>query len=99
MSIRLRFTLALTAVGILLFGTYALWSYRSEREDLFGAAKKELHIVGESLQTSLGNALRDKQHADIEETLRTLDAVTPELDIHIHDPAGRAIAHSPGAAE
>lgn len=98
MSIRLRFTLALTAVGIVLFGTYALWSYRSERGDLFGAAEKELHIVGESLQTSLGNALRDKQHADIDETLRTLEAVTPELDIHIHDPAGRAIAHSPGAA-
>lgn len=98
MSIRLRFTLALTAVGVVLFGTYALWSYYSERDDLRVAATAELRIVGQSLETSLGNALRDKQRADIDETLNTLGTLAPGLDIHIHDAVGQPLAHSRGAA-
>lgn len=98
MSIRLRFTLALTAVGLVLFGSFALWSYYSEREDLRAAATAELRIVGQSLETSLGNALRDKQRADVDETLATLEALAPGLDIHIHDAIGQPLAHSHGAA-
>lgn len=98
MSIRLRFTLALTAVGVVLFGTYALWAYYSERDDLHTAATSELRIVGQSLETSLGNALRDKQRADVDETLSTLETLAPGLDIHIHDAVGQPIAHSKGAA-
>jgi len=98
MSIRLRFTLALTTVGVVLFGSYALWAYRNERHDLHEAIDAEIRVVGQSLETSLGNALRDRQRLDIDETLSTLEAVAPDLDIHIHDPAGRPIAHSRGAA-
>ncbi|HVV85135.1 MAG TPA: HAMP domain-containing sensor histidine kinase [Kofleriaceae bacterium] len=98
MSIRLRFTLALTVVGLVLFGTYAVWSYHSEHQDLRASATKEIRIVGRSLETSLGNALRDQQRADVEETLTTLAAIQPDLAIHIHDAAGRPIAHSRGAA-
>ena len=61
MSIRFRFTLALTCVGVVLFGTYALWGYHSEREDLHRSATNEIRIVGQSLETSLGHALRDKK--------------------------------------
>ncbi len=98
MSIRLRFTLALTAVGVALFGTYAVWAYQSERDDLRDAATKEIRIVGQSLETSIGNALRDKQRADIDETLNTLEKLAPTLDIHIHDATGSPLAHSRGAA-
>lgn len=94
MSIRLRFTLALTGVGVVLFGTYALWAYWSEREDLDASAAREMRIVGQSLETSLGNALRDRRHGDIEETLSALVALAPNVDIHLHDPAGGGIAHS-----
>lgn len=98
MSIRLRFTLALTAVGFVLFGTYALWSYSSERDDLRTSATTELRIVGQSLETSLGNALRDRKRADVDETLATLESLAPGLDIHIHDALGHSLAHSHGAA-
>jgi signal transduction histidine kinase len=98
MSIRLRFTLALAAVGLVLFGTYALWAYDSERGDLRNAAKAELRIVGQALETALGNALRDKQRADVDETLTTLGTLAPKIHIHIHDAAGGPIAHSRGAA-
>lgn len=98
MSIRLRFTLALTAVGVVLFGTYALWAYYSERDDLRAAATAELRIVGQSLETSLGNALRDNKRADVDETLGTLEVLAPGLDIHITDAAGQPVAHSKGSA-
>lgn len=97
MSIRLRFTLALTAVGIVLFGSYSVWAYRAERSDLRTAATKEIRIVGESLQTAIGHALRDRQGADVDEMLQVLEALAPNVDIHIHDPAGKPLAHSHGA--
>jgi signal transduction histidine kinase len=96
-SIRLRFTLALTGVGIVLFGAYALWMYRSEREDLRAAATHELRIIGRSLQSSIGAALRDAQRADAERQLATLEALAPNLDIHVHDVAGTPVMHSRGA--
>ncbi len=98
MSIRVRFTLALAAVGVVLFGAYAVWSYRSESSDLRTAADHEIRIIGQSLVTALGNALRDKQSADVDETLNALEVLAPNLDIHVHDPAGAPIAHSHGAA-
>lgn len=98
MSIRLRFTLALTALGFVLFGVYALLAYRSERDDLRTAATHEIGIIGRSLEISLGNALRDRQRADIEETLTILEAFAPNLDIHVADPGRRPIALSRGAA-
>ncbi|MCX5742052.1 MAG: HAMP domain-containing sensor histidine kinase [Proteobacteria bacterium] len=97
MSIRLRFTLALTAVGGVLFGTYALWAYRSERDDLRTAATREIRIIGRALEASLGHALRDQQGADIEATLAMLDRLDPNVDIHTYDPRGVAIARSQGA--
>lgn len=97
MSIRLRFTLALTAVGVLLFGSYSVWAYRAERSDLRTAATKEIRIVGQSLETAIGHALRDRQGADVDEMLQVLEALAPNVDIHIHDPAGKPLAHSHGA--
>ncbi len=97
MSISFRLTLALTAVGVVLFGSYAVWAYHAERDDLRTSAMTEIRIIGQSLETSLGNALRDRQRADVDETLTTLEALAPTLDIHIHDPSGAAMAHSRGA--
>lgn len=98
MSIRLRFTLALTAVGVVLFGTYAFWSYHEERQDLEKSTTKEIRLVGQSLESSFGNALRDRRHADIEGTLRAIETVSHHMEIHIHDPAGHPIIHSQGAS-
>lgn len=94
MSIRFRFTLALTAVGVVLFGMYALLAYRSERDDLRTATTREIAIVGRSLEISLGNALRDRQHADIDESLVVLEALAPNLGIHIFSAEGRPIART-----
>jgi signal transduction histidine kinase len=98
MSIRLRITVTLTLIGVVMFGTYAVLAYRGEREDLRTAAIREIRIIGRTLETSLGNALRDRKRADIDESLTTLESIEPNIDIHLHEADGRQIAHSQGAA-
>src|SRR3954467_15003318 len=96
MSIRLRFTIALTLLGLLLFGGYAVFAYGWEVDDLHNATEREVLTLGRSLATSLGNALRDRPRADIDETLRALEPLEPKIFVHVHDVDGREIAHSKG---
>jgi len=96
MSIRLRFTIALTLLGLILFGGYAVVGYRSEVDDLHNATEREVLTLGRSLATSLGNALRDRQGADIDETLRALESLEPKIFVHVHDVDAHEIAHSKG---
>lgn len=98
MSIRLRFTIALTLLGLLLVGGYAVLAYRSEVEDLHNATEREIVTLGRSLATSLGNALRDRQRADIDETLHALESLEPKIYVHVHDVDAHEIAHSQGEA-
>ncbi len=97
MSIRLRFTITLTLLGVLLFGGYALVSYRGEIDDLHISTEREILALGRSLATSVGNALRDRQRADVDQTLRALEPLEPRIRIHVHDIAGHEIAHTVGA--
>src|SRR5215510_2671394 len=96
MSIRLRFTIALTLLGLLLFGGYGVFAYGWEVDDLHNATEREVLTLGRSLATSLGNALRDRQHADIDETLRALESLEPEIFAYVHDVDAREIARSRG---
>jgi signal transduction histidine kinase len=98
MSIRLRFTFALTLLGLLLFGGYAVFAYGWEVDDLHSATEREILTLGRSLATSLGNALRDRQRADIDETLRALESLEPKIFVHVHDVDAHEIAHSRGEA-
>src|SRR6185295_7898790 len=98
MSIRLRFTIALTVLGLALFGGYAVFAYGWEVDDLHGATAREVLTLGRSLAISLGNALRDRQRADIDETLRGLEPLEPKIFVHVHDVDGREIARSKGAS-
>ncbi len=99
MSIRVRVTLTLVAIGVALIGGYAVWAYGSERDDLRIASSREMRIVGRALETSLANALRDRQRADVVTTLATLEAIAPTVDIHIYESDGVLLARSQGAEE
>jgi signal transduction histidine kinase len=96
MSIRLRFTFALTLLGLLLFGGYAVFAYGWEVDDLHSATEREILTLGRSLASSLGNALRDRQRADIDEALSVLESLEPKIFVHVHDIDGRDLAHSKG---
>jgi signal transduction histidine kinase len=96
MSIRLRFTIALTLLGLLLVGGYAVFAYGWEVDDLDSATEREVLTLGRALATSLGNALRDRQRADIDEMLRALEPLEPKIFVHVHDVDGGEIARSKG---
>ena len=96
MSIRLRFTIALTLLGLLLVGGYAVFAYGWEVDDLDSATEREVLTLGRALATSLGNALRDRQRADIDEMLRALEPLEPKIFVHVHDVDGHEIARSKG---
>ena len=83
MSIRLRFTIALTLLGLLLVGGYAVFAYGWEVDDLDSATEREVLTLGRALATSLGNALRDRQRADIDEMLRALEPLEPKIFVHV----------------
>ena len=91
MSIRFRFTIALTLLGSLLFGGYGIFDYLRERMDLTASVDLEIRILGRSLEASIGNALRDRQQADVETTLRTLESLAPTVDVHVRELDGRAM--------
>src|ERR1051325_6438967 len=104
MSIRLRFTIALTLLGLLLFGGYAVFAYGWEGDDLHNATEREGLTLGRSPPTSLGHALPpppptprasalpDRQRADIDETLRALEPLEPKIFVHVHDVDAHEIA-------
>jgi signal transduction histidine kinase len=96
MSIRLRFTIALTLLGLLLFGGYAVFAYGWEVDDLHNATEREVLTLGRSLATAFGNALRDRQREDIDETLRALEPLEPKIFVHVHDVDAHEIARSKG---
>ena len=91
MSIRFRFTITLTLLGLLLFGGYGLVDYYRERSDLRASIAAEIQMLGRSLQISLANALRDRQRVDIDETLRTLAGLPTSVDIYVREPDGATI--------
>ncbi|MCE9577008.1 MAG: HAMP domain-containing histidine kinase [Deltaproteobacteria bacterium] len=97
MSIRLRLTALLTLLGLALFVGYALIAYRGEERDLRTSTEREVRTLGRALEIALGNALRDRQRMDIDETLAALDAIRPAVEVHVHDAEGATIALSENA--
>ena len=97
MRISTRFTLIVTAAGVLLFGGSALVLYRAEQHDLQVAVRRELELLGRSLQTGIENALRDEQTVDVSQTLAALERVDPRVDVYVYRPNGKLRGMSPGA--
>jgi signal transduction histidine kinase len=98
MSIRLRFTTLLTVLGLALLVGYSIIAYRGEQDDLRASTEREVRLLGRSLEIALGNALRDRQQRDIDETFAALEGLAPAVDLDVHDAAGDTIAHSEGAS-
>lgn len=98
MSLSTRLTVALSLAALIAFGAIGAWQLRAEAGDLRRATERELRLLGRSLQVSFENALRDRQEEDVEETLRELERIDPEVDVFVYDSAGARIAASSGAS-
>lgn len=98
-SIASRLTLALTLAAVVLFGAVGSWQLHAEERDLRSAVERDLRFLGRALQVAFENALRDRQSEDVEETLRELERLDPEVDVFVYDAAGAQIAASTAAVD
>ncbi|MCA9671772.1 MAG: HAMP domain-containing protein [Myxococcales bacterium] len=89
MRIPTKISLALSAAGLVVFGTYGVVYYAIERGALLGVAERQLDLLSHSLQVAIENALRDRQIDDIKETVSKLDKIDPSFDVLIYDKDGR----------
>jgi signal transduction histidine kinase len=89
--ISVKLSMVLIAGGFLIFGAYGVYELHIERNDLFRSVERETMLLGRSLQAAVENALRDRQLADIEETIKYLERIDPSITILIYDPTGRLI--------
>lgn len=89
--ISIKLSMVLIAGGFLIFGAYGTYELSVERNDLLRNVEQETMLLGRSLQAAVENALRDRQLADIEETIRHLERVDPSITILIYSPSGDLI--------
>lgn len=97
MSLSARITLVLSLVALLFFGGAGALQVASEERDLRRVAESEARMLGRSLQVSFENALRDRQLADVTETLTALERVDPSFSIFVYSELGTLVGASQGA--
>jgi len=90
--ISIKLSLVFIAGGFLIFGAYGLYELHIERNGLLRNVEQETMLLGRSLQAAVENALRDRQLADIEETIKYLERIDPSITILIYDPTGHLIS-------
>lgn len=98
MRVSTKLALSLISIGLALFVGYGLYELSVERLDLSRAISLQTRLLGKSLQIAVENAIRDKQLADIEELLKALEQIEPELKIRVYDRQGNAFPDAIGYA-
>jgi signal transduction histidine kinase len=95
-ALRLTVTVGLgLAVVISLVGMRIVLN---EDHDLREAVRAEMLLLSRSVEIAFENAIRDKQLADVEETLEALEAIDGRIDIYVLGTSGRVVAQSKGQA-
>jgi signal transduction histidine kinase len=69
----------------------------TEEQDLRAAVTNEMLLLTRSVEVAFENALRDRQLADVQETLTALEATVPRIDLYVVGPHEEIIAQSDGA--
>lgn len=90
--VSVKLSLVLIVGGFLIFGAYGWYELSTERHALRRGVEQETTLLGRSLQVGVENALRDRQLGDIEETIKQLARIDPEINIVVYDPNNRLIA-------
>jgi signal transduction histidine kinase len=97
MRVATKLTLALGALGFLLFGGYGLRQAQHEAHLLRRIVEQEVDVLSRSLEVAMEHALRDRQPADIADTLSRLEGISPHVDIVVYDERGQVRAASAGS--
>jgi signal transduction histidine kinase len=98
MRISTKLTLSLTTIGLITFIGYGLYDLSIERQDLAQGISQQTQLFGKSLQIAIENAVRDKQIEDIEELLKGLEQIEPDLKIRVYDLQGKAFPDAIGSS-
>jgi len=98
MRIATKLTFSLTAIGLVTFMAYGVYNLLTERHDLALDISQQTQLLGKSLEIAIENALRDKQLADIEELLKGLEQIEPDLMIRVYDQQGEIFPDAIGNA-
>jgi signal transduction histidine kinase len=80
---------AMSVIGIRILVT--------EEQDLRAAVTSEMLLLTRSVEVAFENALRDRQLADVQETLSALESIDPRIDLYVVGPRGAIVAQSEGA--
>lgn len=98
MRIATKLTLSLTIIGLITFIAYGLYNLSIERLDLTKGISQQTQLLGKSLQIAIENAVRDKQLEDIEELLKGLEQIEPDLKIRVYDQQGKTFPNAIGSS-
>ena len=98
MHISTKLSLSLTTIGLITFIGYGLYDLSIERQDLAQGISQQTQLFGKSLQIAIENAVRDKQIEDIEELLKGLEQIEPDLKIRVYDLQGKAFPDAIGSS-
>lgn len=82
---RLSLSLGLWLVGlsVLVLGVHGWVQLAEEEEDLYSAVARELTLVATAVRSSVENAVRDDQEADIGALLEQLELKDPAFDVFV----------------
>ncbi|HEY4158781.1 MAG TPA: HAMP domain-containing protein, partial [Polyangiaceae bacterium] len=97
MSISTRLTLILTLAAALLFGGVGYTSVRIDERELRFLVLRETTLLATSLELAFDDALRDRQLNDVQDTLKDLEHLHPEVDILVYDQHADLVTASEGA--
>jgi signal transduction histidine kinase len=95
--IALRLTAVVAAGLACVISVIGLRILVTEEEDLRAAVTNEMLLLTRSVEVAFENALRDRQLADVQETLTALEAIDPRIDLYVVGPKGTIVAQSNGA--
>jgi signal transduction histidine kinase len=88
MRITTRMTASIAFAGLCAFGGYGAKLMIDERRSLDLAVQREMVLLGTSLRVAAENALRDRQIADVDESVLRLEEIDPTVDVFLYDATG-----------
>jgi signal transduction histidine kinase len=97
MRLSARLTIAIAMPMLLLNGVYGGYLLSKEEQELRAVAKMESRLLGRSLQLAFEDALRDRQLADMGETIQAVSQIDPGVSIYVYDERDQLLRGTPGA--
>jgi signal transduction histidine kinase len=98
MQVWTRLAVGFAATALAIAGVYGTYQLRQEAIDLRAAAERDLREVGVTVATAAAAAFRDRQLADVQQTVLAMKVADGSLDALVFDASGTRVAGAWGSA-